>query len=257
MSEQAITSVNAKAAADLSSYQNRFVKISGVKTVNLCTTAGENADGVLENTPDALNAPAKVALDGLKWVMGGAAVTAGDDVTNDSVGRGVTALAGQSVHGRAWTTISAAGEYFLCELKLAGVPLYGVEYHVPSNIATATFVPAVNATWENKDVVALFNAALATGEIAEDQRVRFRAVLRIANTENVAHEVKIGDGECPDGDVCVNTYPVNAAIGNEDYEVDMITDASGQIKIEADDITKVTLALRLKSFSFVHPTAVA
>jgi hypothetical protein len=254
MSEQIIQSFNGKAGADLSSYQNRFVYISGVKTIGLCTTEGMKADAVLQDEPSAAGTGCKLAASGIVFVLSGEAVTAGTEVTNDTTGRAIVAGAGQPVHGKAWTTCTGADEYIVVKLSLAGALKYGVEYAAPSNLETAAFGAAVVNVWEDYDLIAAINTA-AVGAIATGQRVALRGVLEIVNADGAAaRNFRYADGETPDNDDTVVSVEVPLA-SSTPVEVELFTDASGQIKIESDDQADLTAIFHIKSFRYVHPTA--
>lgn len=253
MSEQIMQSFNGKAGADLSSNQNRFVYQSAAKTYLLCATAGMKADAVLQDEPDAAGVGCKLADSGIVFVEGGAVVAAGADVSNDTVGRGITALPGYHVHGKAFTACGGDGEYFAVKLSLAGVLAYGLEYALETPVQTAAFTAAVNSTWEDVDVVALLNAALANN-LPTTSRIRMTCVLEIADGAGAAETVKIANGGTPDNDDTVVSISTAGLVASEYHDFELITDALGQIKFETSSIANITGILHLKSFSFIHPT---
>lgn len=67
-----------KAAADLSSYQYYFVKISAARTVNVCSAVTDVPYGVLQNKPENAGEAAEVMIAGITNLKIGASVTAGD-----------------------------------------------------------------------------------------------------------------------------------------------------------------------------------
>jgi hypothetical protein len=72
-----------------------FVKLTGAKTVGLCTAAtNELPIGVLQNKPQATGAAATVGIHGVTKAICGAAVNAGDALKLDSSGRVITATLG-------------------------------------------------------------------------------------------------------------------------------------------------------------------
>jgi len=129
-------------------------------------------------------------------------------------------------------------------------------YRVPGNIETAAFTAAVNATWEDEDLVTLLNA-VTTVDIETNAAVRMVGVLEIANSAAAPHTAKTADGDTPDNDDTVVEYAVAAAIGSEFYDVCFVTDASGNIKIETDDVTEVTFIFHLTSYEYAQPIATA
>jgi hypothetical protein len=100
-----------KANADLSSYQHRFIKFTSGK-VTYCATQGEQAYGVLQDKPAAANRSCNVdAMGGnISKVEAGAAVSQGDTVMTDTVGRAITWTTKNAKLGYALTAAAAAGE---------------------------------------------------------------------------------------------------------------------------------------------------
>lgn len=92
--------VSVLAGADLSTKLNRFGKISSSGVV-ACSVAGERADGVIGSKPTAAGQAVALYIERIMSVEYGGTVTKGDAVTTDSVGRAVTATAGQYVNGVA------------------------------------------------------------------------------------------------------------------------------------------------------------
>ena len=83
------------AAVDLSAAQFKLVKITAGMTVNLCTSKGEGAIGILQNKPKA-NEPADVLVIGVsKLVTGTGNLAAAAGYETDTDGTGVTAEAGK------------------------------------------------------------------------------------------------------------------------------------------------------------------
>lgn len=75
-----------KAGADLSGWQHRFVRISGVFAVKTATARGE-IHGVLLNKPDAQNKAAHVLLCGVGKLVSDGSTTAGAWLVSDASGR--------------------------------------------------------------------------------------------------------------------------------------------------------------------------
>lgn len=86
--------VSILAGADLSAALYKNVKLNGSGQVIVCSVAGEDSIGVLQNAPEAAGRPALVALHGsLTKVKCGGAVTAGAPFRTDAAGLAVAAAA--------------------------------------------------------------------------------------------------------------------------------------------------------------------
>jgi|SRR6478672_4290581 len=100
-----------------------FVKLTGAKTVGLCdTTANEVPVGVLQNKPQAVGAAATVAVHGISKAICGAAVTAGQPLKVDSVGRVISATPGTDIAlyvGVAVTSTTAVNQIATVLLKIS------------------------------------------------------------------------------------------------------------------------------------------
>jgi hypothetical protein len=128
-----------KAAADLSSYQHRFLKYSAAGKVTYCGTSGEPSIGVLQNKPAAANRACDIAgFNGtMTKVVAGAAVSAGATVMTDTAGRAITHTTGKCRLGVAFSAASGAGELIDVVLVQNGVdiaPNLGV---IPLDICAA------------------------------------------------------------------------------------------------------------------------
>lgn len=98
------------AAADLSATQFRFIDVDTAGKGAVPAVAGRVV-GVRNNKPKAGEA-ATVVGSGISIVEAGAAVTVGDNVATDSVGRAITAAgAATIVAGIALETASGAGVF--------------------------------------------------------------------------------------------------------------------------------------------------
>ena len=130
---------------------------------------------------------------------------------------------------------------------------------VPANIETAAFTAAVNATHEDFDLVAVLNTALtAAGKdnIDTTKSVKLDGVLEFINSEAVAHEVRWADADTPDNDDVVNVFTMAAAIASEFQETEIVCDATnGYMKLEVDDVTKVTVKFHLKGYQYLQNLA--
>lgn len=106
------------AAADLSGYQYRFVKLTST-AVNICTAGTDYSIGILKNKPLSGQACAVESF-GTEKCVAGAAVTRGDPIMPDAQGRGITATATNLVHGVALESVGAAGMLFTITLRTFG-----------------------------------------------------------------------------------------------------------------------------------------
>lgn len=88
--------------------QYRFVKVTGLHQVGLCTAATDEAIGVMQNKPQVTGQAATVAIFGVSNVMASAAITAGALVTADAEGRAVTTTTAADVLGVALGDASGA-----------------------------------------------------------------------------------------------------------------------------------------------------
>ena len=109
------------AAADLSAYQYRVVRLSAAKAVNVAsnnlgTSAVGLAAGILQNKPSAAGRAASVAVSGLSKAVAGATVTVNALVTHDGSGYVIDAVSGSTVIGRALEA-AAAQETFSVMLQ--------------------------------------------------------------------------------------------------------------------------------------------
>lgn len=90
-------------AADLSTKQFCFVKVTADRTINVCAE-GEAAVGVLQDKPNVAGHPGCVMLDGVsKVTVGVNAITAGQNVKADALGKGDVAASGDVINGVALT----------------------------------------------------------------------------------------------------------------------------------------------------------
>lgn len=110
-----------EAGVDLSAKQYYFVSVSSDGQIDP-TGDGANADGVLQNKPNAAGVAATVAIAGVSRVVAGAAITCGAQVASNADGKAVTATSGERVLGRATKASLADGDIISVLLKLAGEP---------------------------------------------------------------------------------------------------------------------------------------
>ena len=113
--------ITMKAAADLSSYQYCFVKLTADNTVNVCGD-GEQALGVLQNKPTVAGQAARVR------VMGASRIVAGETLAfGDKVGSGLTGLGAVETADKAYYNgIVVEGSGTFASAEVASVLLVGV-----------------------------------------------------------------------------------------------------------------------------------
>jgi hypothetical protein len=107
-----------QAAADLSTHQYKFVKVTAAEQVNIATVLGEAVLGVLQNKPDAAGRAAEVAISGsVTKVLSNAAIAAGARVTAAANAKATTALSTHNAAGIALNA-SSAGDQLISVLLL-------------------------------------------------------------------------------------------------------------------------------------------
>jgi hypothetical protein len=106
--EQTLRSIGVPASADLSASQFCFMTVNSSGQL-AAPTAGGDADGILQDKPNAQGVQGELAMLGVsKVVVGTGGVTAGDLLATDASGKAVTATTGNKILGRALAT-GAAG----------------------------------------------------------------------------------------------------------------------------------------------------
>lgn len=83
-----------QAAADLSDWQFRFVKLDANGQIAKITAATDIPFGILQDKPAAQGRAGAVMLDGMSKLVGGANLAKGDIIGTDNQGRGVAVVAG-------------------------------------------------------------------------------------------------------------------------------------------------------------------
>jgi hypothetical protein len=119
------TVISLPAAADLSTHQFKFVVVDANGRAALVVASGGQADGVLQDKPNALGKHGDVMLigaGGVSKVVAGAVVAAGALVMSDTTGRAITATATNWVLGRALSASGAANEILSVEIGQRGKP---------------------------------------------------------------------------------------------------------------------------------------
>lgn len=96
--ENALTTISVKAAADLSAKQYCFVKVTADDTVNTAGD-GEGALGVLQDDPSVIGSACAVGIGGVTKVKFGGTVAAGELICSNADGAAVKASAGKTVQG--------------------------------------------------------------------------------------------------------------------------------------------------------------
>jgi hypothetical protein len=134
--------ISGLAAADYSSYQYYAVKMTAAgppPTMTVCSTAGEQAHGILQDDPAAANRGCTVQLLGTSKAVAGAAISFLAPLTVDSSGRVVTMTANnQGKIGTAMEAATAAGD--VIEILLTGfveVPVVENDGFIPLPLAQA------------------------------------------------------------------------------------------------------------------------
>ena len=107
--QEQVQSISVEAAADLSAAQFTFCVIDSNGQLAQVSSAGGDADGVLQNAPAAQGRAAALAYAGKVKVVAGATVAAGAKVQSDASGRAIAAASGDHVLGKALTAAASAG----------------------------------------------------------------------------------------------------------------------------------------------------
>ncbi len=105
--EQTLRTIGLPASADLSASQFCFVAVNANGQLAL-PSAGGDAEGILQDKPNAAGQTGEVGILGIsKLVVGAGGVTAGDLLATDVNGKAVTAATGNKILGRALATGTA------------------------------------------------------------------------------------------------------------------------------------------------------
>jgi hypothetical protein len=106
--EQTLRSVGVPASADLSASQFCFVVVNSSGQL-AAPPAGGDADGILQDKPNAQGIQGQLAILGVsKALVGTGGVTAGDLLAVDAAGKVVTAATGNKIVGKALATGAAS-----------------------------------------------------------------------------------------------------------------------------------------------------
>jgi len=95
--EMDVLDISLLAAADLSTYQYRFVKITADNTVDVCGN-GEKAFGILQNKPTAAGKAARVRVFGVSRVEMHTTCAFGDYVGSQASGEAVPVTADKAYY---------------------------------------------------------------------------------------------------------------------------------------------------------------
>lgn len=120
--EENLQTISKQAGSDLSSRQYRFMTVNSSSQLAVAG-AGVAVEGILQDKPDASGRAGSLGIAGVSKVEAGAAFTAGDDLTPDSVGRAVTAGTGDVVGATALEDASGAGSIVACLIKMQSEPV--------------------------------------------------------------------------------------------------------------------------------------
>jgi hypothetical protein len=122
-----VIDITRKAGADLSGSQYLFVKEDANGNIIVCSAAGEDALGVLQNKPKA-GAPAVVRVEGVSKVVCSAALATNISIATDATGKAKLAAplvqatgAGSFAMGRLLDAASGAGSIQSALIRAMGV----------------------------------------------------------------------------------------------------------------------------------------
>lgn len=116
--KEMLTAISLEAGGDLSANQYTFVDVASDGQVDVVSTAGAKAVGVLQDEPAAAGRVAKVGIEGVSKIKAGAAVTRGVEVVSDASGRAIAkSAADQFVMGTALESATAADQIIAVRLK--------------------------------------------------------------------------------------------------------------------------------------------
>lgn len=181
--------VSLAAAADLTAYLFRFGKHTSTG-VNLCTVAGEAATaGIIgahyKKTPvvgDAVD----TYIDRVPMIEAGGTYSAGASLTTDTVGRAVTAGAGDVVNAFAIDASTGTGQYTRVR------PLFFPA--AAQNVADAAVSPtAIRLSGSGLIVIDLPDAATATYTYVNAEKIEIVEVWAIKDVAGAANTVQITD----------------------------------------------------------------
>ena len=231
-----------------------FVTVAGSGTARTAVLY-EPALGVATATAVAA-APVFVQTGGTIEVTAGENITAGDLVAPMALGAAkVVDHVRDVAAGVALDTATTGNPVSVLLLPIGHRAQIGQMLRVPTDIQTAAFGVAVDATWETEDLVALLNAATVTDMVVGS--VLAIGVLEIITGDAVAHTVLYADGGTPAGIDKVQQYITPNIAGSYFENVALITDEAGLIQIQADVAAQVTFIFHLRGYMYVQNDAIA
>jgi hypothetical protein len=181
--------VSLTAAADLTTKIHRFGKQTSTG-VNVCTVAGERASaGIIgahyKKTPAAGDA-VDVYVERLPLIESGASYSAGANLTTDTLGRAVTAGAGDVVNANAIDAATAAGQIGRCR------PLFGAAF--AENVANSAVAPTeIRIGGAGLYIIDLVDAATATYVYENAEKIEIIDVWTIKDGAGAANTVQVTD----------------------------------------------------------------
>lgn len=213
------------AAADLSSSTHRFVTIDSDGKAGL-STAGERIDAAIENNPEADQAAALMGPGSVAKIVAGEAITAGDSLASDAVGRAVVASASEEVGGIALNDASALGEIVSVWLVgHGGTATIGagavVRSMLEADIIDATKIEDAAVQYEHLAAGSgvIFGEDLGAPDLADDNRFLISTVMK-------ATAYTLDETTLPADNPPRNIIVTHTADGNADTLGDMIVDGT-------------------------------
>jgi len=120
--EENLETITVEAGSDLSAGQYLFVDVASDKQIDVVSTKGAKALGILQDKPAAAGRPGCVAIGGVSKVECGGTIAAGGEVISDDDGAALAKDAvSQFVMGTALEG-GAAGEIIAIRMKAYQVP---------------------------------------------------------------------------------------------------------------------------------------
>lgn len=230
-----------------------FVTVAAAGTVRTAVLY-EAALGVATATALAA-ATVSIQTGGTVAITAGETVTAGDLVAPMALGRAKTVDHVRDVAaGVALNTATVGLPVTVLLLPIGHRAQVGQMLRIPTDVQTAAFGVAVDATWEDEDLVTLLNAQTTTDMLMGS--VLLLGVLEIITGDAVAHTVLWADGGTPAGIDKVQTYTTPNVAGSYFTDVALITDATGNIKIQADVAAQVTFRFHVRGYMYVQNDAI-
>jgi len=177
------------AAGDLTGKLWRFGKETSTG-ISACSVAGERADGIIAGgfptLPTAAGDDLDLDVERLMKAEAGAAFSAGDPLTTDSVGRAVTAGANDNINAIACEAATAAGQIVQVRAPYSRGPSSGL------TVANAGVSPAVSASGSVVVIpVDIPDAATATYSYINAEKLEIIDVIVIKDTAGAANTIQV------------------------------------------------------------------